>query len=314
MQYNKIKPNKTKNIYNFEDKKSGAMVGIDMNNVKRKRRMYPAAIVLCICFFAVVLSGCADNGGKKASGAVSDDSPALQTLELKGICEGGEQDQYIVADLTFDKNISYSDKLAEQIRVVIGGQRVKEDSLSLSAPGEDCLELKIHVNQVNDGMLEITNAPGCSALTALTDDSGKNCVGSLNIKKLVPSGAAISCVSSDGSEALYQVDSIVTHRSIIWLRLFDGEDAVIPDNTNTTDVMENAAAVHQHEFLWATPESTAADMAETINSFYGSGYTASAEGNQLTIKRKDSAAAGTRGTSDGGGENTGIRLEIYEGE
>ena len=290
------------------------MVGIDMNDIKRKKKMYPAAIMLCICLLAMVLSGCADNGGKEASGGVSEGSPALQTLELKGICEGGEQDQYIIADLTFDKNISYKDKLAEQIRVVIGGQRVKEDSISLSAPGKDCLELKIHVNQVNDGMLEITNAPGCSALTALTDDSGKNCAGSLDIKKLIPSGATISCVSSDGSEALYQVDSIVTHRSIIWLRLFDGEDPVIPDNTNTTDVMENAAAVHQHEFLWATPESTAAEMAETINSFYGSGYTASAEGNRLTIKRKDPAAAGTQGTSDGDGESTGIRLEIYEGE
>lgn len=37
--------------------------------------------------------------------------------------------------------------------------------------------------------------------------------------------------------------------------------------SGTTDVMEGSCAVHQHEFLWVTEESTAEDIAETINNF-----------------------------------------------
>ena len=52
------------------------------------------------------------------------DSPALQSCESYGICEGGEQDQYIIAELIFDRPVSFSEELKEQLRVVIGGQRI----------------------------------------------------------------------------------------------------------------------------------------------------------------------------------------------
>ncbi len=35
------------------------------------------------------------------------DSPALQSCESYGICEGGEQDQYIIAELIFDRPVSF---------------------------------------------------------------------------------------------------------------------------------------------------------------------------------------------------------------
>ena len=123
----------------------------------------------------------------------------------------------------------------------------------------------------------------------------------LEIKQLIPSCASVSSVEETAGNAVYQVDSVVTHRSIIWLRLYRDGEVIAPDNTDTTDVMDNAVAVHEHEFLWATPESTASDMAETINSFYSSGLEASADGNRLTIAEKN------------GGQSS-LRLEIYTGD
>ena len=163
-----------------------------MNDLKRNRKVHLAAVILCICLFAVMISGCGGAGTAKTAGNVSEESPGLSSVGLKGSCEGGEKDQYIIADLNFDKDISYNDELAKQIRIVIGGQRIKEDVISFSSPQKNCLEIRIPITQVNDGMMEITNAPGCDILTALTDSNGKNCVASLNVKKLIPSGAAVS--------------------------------------------------------------------------------------------------------------------------
>ncbi len=41
---------------------------------------------------------------------------------------------------------------------------------------EDAVQLKMAVQQVNDGYLEITNAPGEEKLTALTDAEGAGTV------------------------------------------------------------------------------------------------------------------------------------------
>ena len=102
---------------------------------------------------------CGCSGSAEVSQA---DSPALQSCESYGICEGGEQDQYIIAELIFDRPVSFSEELKEQLRVVIGGQRIAPEKIEVGAVEnrEDAVQLKMAVQQVNDGYLEITNAPG----------------------------------------------------------------------------------------------------------------------------------------------------------
>ena len=85
----------------------------------------------------------------------------------------------------------------------------------------------------------------------------------------IPSGAAIETLSSSPEQTVCRVTQTVTHRSIIWIQLFSGDQAVEPEDPGTTDVMEGSCAVHQHEFLWVTEEYRAEDIAETINNFYG---------------------------------------------
>ena len=98
----------------------------------------------------------------------------METCLLYTSCEGGEQDQYIIAELEFDRPVAFSEDLKDQLRVVIGGQRIDPENIGLSAPeGENTIRLKMAVQQVNDGYLEIRNAPGEDVLTALTDAEGK---------------------------------------------------------------------------------------------------------------------------------------------
>lgn len=261
----------------------------------KRRSIINLTLLSCICIISVTLSACTSGG--VSAGA---DSPVLETCRLQGQCSGGENDQSITAALTFDRAVAFDEGLADQLRIVIGGQRIDSEDISIGQNGEDGIEITVPVVQVNDGMMEISNAPDSKELTALTDKEGKNCVGSLNIEQLIPSGAEISSVEQGPGRAVYKVDSVVTHRSIIWLRLIRDGETVVPDDTDTTDVMENAAAVHEHEFLWATPESTAADMAETLNAFFSSGFEAFAEGNRLTVTEKN------------GGQSS-LQLEIYAG-
>lgn len=241
---------------------------------------------------------CTGCGGAAEPG---DHSPVLNSCTLRGECSGGERDQRIIADLSFDRAVSFDENLAEQLRIVVGGQRIDDGDVAIVQNGENGIEITVPVVQVNDGMMEITNAPDSEVLSGLTDKEGKSCVEKLEIEQLIPSGASVSTVEETAGRAVYQVDSVVTHRSIIWLRMYRNGEMIPPDDTDTTDVMDSAVAVHEHEFLWATPESTASDMAEVINSFYSSGLEASADGKCLTIREKN------------GGQSS-LKMEIYTGD
>ena len=63
-----------------------------------EERMKKYISVFLLVLATAVLCGC--SGSAEVSQA---DSPALQSCESYGICEGGEQDQYIIADLIFDR-------------------------------------------------------------------------------------------------------------------------------------------------------------------------------------------------------------------
>ena len=259
---------------------------------RKQKRIINITLIVLICILTAMCTGC---GGAAEPG---DHSPVLNSCTLRGECSGGERDQRIIADL---RAVSFDENLAEQLRIVVGGQRIDDGDVAIVQNGENGIEITVPVVQVNDGMMEITNAPDSEVLSGLTDKEGKSCVEKLEIEQLIPSGASVSTVEETAGRAVYQVDSVVTHRSIIWLRMYRNGEMIPPDDTDTTDVMDSAVAVHEHEFLWATPESTASDMAEVINSFYSSGLEASADGKCLTIREKN------------GGQSS-LKMEIYTGD
>ena len=258
----------------------------------RWRRTSAFLLSLCILFG---LSGCAPFSSGPSTG---ENSPRLEDLTVYGECRGGEDDQYIVAELHFDREIRLNEGLPGQVRAVIGGKRISEDEMTAEQSSGEAVMMTFHVDRVVDGELELTKAPGTESITAVTDAEGRNCLADLQYRKIVPSGVTIH----REEENIYVVDSVPTHRSIVWIRVLADGEILSPGGAANTDVRDNAAAVHEHDFLWATEASVAEDIADVINEYYASeGITAAAEGDRILLKR----------SVPGTGELT---LMIYEGE
>mgnify|MGYP007132758316 CR=1 FL=1 len=85
----------------------------------KRRSIINLTLLSCICIISVTLSACTSGG--VSAGA---DSPVLETCRLQGRCSGGENDQSITAALTFDRAVAFDEGLADQLRIVIGGQRI----------------------------------------------------------------------------------------------------------------------------------------------------------------------------------------------
>lgn len=250
-------------------------------------------LMILIVVPAVLSAGCASPlAGGPSEGP---DSPKLQDCMVYGECLGGEADQYIVAELTFDREIKLSEGLPSQIRAVIGGKRIAEDDISAEQSGEKNVQIRLHVDRVVDGVLKLTNAPGTDTIPALTDPSGRNCPGVLEIEKIVPSGVTVH----EESAGEFAVDTVPTHRSIVWIRISTEQGILPPGGAASADVMDDAAAVHEHEFLWATTASVASDIADTVNQYYSPAVTAEARDNHVFLRAADGSAPPS--------------LKIYEG-
>ncbi len=263
-------------------------------NWKNMKKLFlRISLLILIVVLAGLQAGCASSPAGGA--AAGPDSPELQDWTVYGECLGGEADQFIVAELTFDREIKLSEGLPSQIRAVIGGKRIAEEDISAEQSGEKTVEIRLHVDRVVDGVLKLTNAPGNDTISALTDAEGRNCAGTLDVEKIVPSGVSIH----EESAGEFAVDTVPTHRSIVWIRVRTEQGILPPGGAASTDVMDDAAAVHEHEFLWATTASVASDIADTVNQYYSPAVAAEARDNHVILRAADGSAAPS--------------LEIYEG-
>ena len=84
--------------------------------------------------------------------------------------------------------------------------------------------------------------------------------------------------------------------------MMNGE-AVEPDDLSSPDILDDVAVgIHEHEFLWATNESVAADIAKAVNDFYGNRFTAESSGDEVTIEALEADS----------GADAGLELKLYE--
>ena len=280
------------------------------------KKIFIYSLFLCISVFC--FSACGASVQTDESGGAGENSPEVIGCTVNAGCDGGEDDQYVDVAIRFDRNVRYSSGLADDLRIVIGGERIKTDDINVSqdSASPDAVKLRISINKVTNGVLEITPANGGSTVSSVTDESGKYSAKAPDIKKLIPSGVTIEQESS--SEAGVQpewtkikVTSPPSHRSMVWIQLMENGEPVEPDDLSSPDIMDDTAAgIHEHEFLWATDESVAEDIAKAVNDFYGERFTAESAGSEVTVTAKDSGDEG--GAQHGGGDASGLMLKIYE--
>ena len=265
---------------------------------------------LFLCIFMLGFSACGTSG---TSGAAGDDSPSVTDCAVDAGCDGGEDAQYVDVSMRFDRNVTYSSDLADELRIVIGGERVKAENIDISqdSASKDEIKLKITgINKVTNGVLEITSANGGDAVKGITDESGKYSAKAPDIKKLIPSGVSIEQEQTDASgsgeqteQTKIKVTSPPSHRSMVWIQLMRNGEVVEPDDLSSPDILDDTAVgIHEHEFLWATNESVAADIAKAVNDFYGDSFTAESSGDEVTVKALQADS----------GAGAGLELKLYE--
>lgn len=281
-----------------------------MFNTKKETYMLKRILIYSL-FLCAIITGLAACGASDPEGAAGDNAPALADCTVDAGCDGGENDQYVDVIMRFDRGIKYGSGLTDELRVVIGGERVKNDKISVSqddtAPDE--IKLRISIDKVTNGVIEITSSDGKSALKSITDDSGKYGAQAPDIKKLIPSGVAIEQAGASGTGeqpewTKIKVTSPPSHRSMVWIQLLKNGEVVPPDDLSSPDILDDSAAgIHEHEFLWATEESVAENIAKAVNDFYGKGFKAESSGSEVTVTALDAAD---------GQQSGGLELRLYE--
>lgn len=220
-------------------------------------------------------------------------SPSLLSAVSWGENDGTDDGQYLIAQLTFDRAVAVKDGAAKQLRVTVGGNRVSEDDIALTAQG-DVLELKLHVTVSTSGELVVTAAKSGNSITAVTDSTGKYAVGTLNVDVYVPSGVTLAETGASGSSATYRIASLWTHRSIFWLQVLINGQVQQPDAADVSEVLSSGAvAIHGHNFRTDDETAVAANMAQVLNARFGNELTAEADGGQVTVTLKNAGSGDT---------------------
>ncbi len=249
---------------------------IDNSMSKPAFSHYYLFTIVFLSVILLIISGC--------GAPATDDtySPNLVSVYSRGGCNGGEDDQFIAVELVFDQSVRVTDEAYETLRITIGGERVDDGRMDISVQDSNTVQIVIPVEKVTSGVLRITPKDK-KKIRGLTDKSGQYAVRPFSVETIVPSGVELNVIQSEEELAEAEVTSTANHRSIAWIRITADGEPVTPDGSGT-DIMDDAVAVHEHDFLWATEESTASDIAETVRRYYPDRLTAESEGNRVIVR------------------------------
>ncbi len=249
---------------------------------------------LCLAGLAVFLLACFLCAGCSPK-TDSELSPSLVSADVSSYSEGTEDSQYVQVDLRFDKEIKVESQSAESMRITIAGDRVGKDKCTLTE-GEDgqTAVLKISVDAVTKGVLEIERSEKASTISDIRDTTGKYAVKDFTLEGIIPSGVALSDISSGDGMVVKNVDSVWNIRSIAWVGLTKNGQLQPASEEDANEMLDGYVAVHGHDFLIEDEEKIAQKIAETLSRVYPEGYSFSSDGTRVTARCTD----GTGGTLD----------------
>lgn len=254
----------------------------------RKTALRRAALSLLAAFFIYALPGC----GRAAVDEKK--SPVLENAEIYSKNAGTEDSQQVILNLFFDKNVKVNEKKADTMRLAIGEKRIAADKYEVNAgekgtEAEGKVTITVPVTSVTSGQLEFGIAEKADAISLITDETGKYAAKEFFLSAIVPSGVILQGITdADGQTVpnVKQVAAPYSIRSIAWLQLLDKGQVAEPSSALESEVLDNASAVHGHEFLRDSKEDIAQNITQIINQYYGDDYEAACQDDKITLRSK----------------------------
>lgn len=250
-----------------------------MGTIKR------GALTLIAAFLLLSLSGC----GSKAS-IDEENSPVLDYVEIYSKNSGTEDSQQVVLNLFFDRAVKVNEKQKDSIRLIIGKERIENGKYQVKSTGEpEKISVTVPVTAVTTGELEFGISEKADIMGLITDETGKYAVQEFTISAVVPSGVVLQDVTGENGQIVpnqKQVVSPFSIRSIAWLQLLDDGKVVEISKAPASETLENAVAVHGHEFLKDSRSNVAENITQVINTYYGDSYEAACEDDIITLQHK----------------------------
>lgn len=248
-----------------------------------KKLFFSAVFFLCA---GILMGGC----GKPT--ADSEESPVLTGASLESWNDGSMDEQYVDVSLEFDRPVCWQEKDADTLRVTISGNRMSGDDLELvQGESDQELILRISVTAVTNGTLEIGMDDSADVISAVTSEDGKYAADDFQISAVIPSGIELADTSDQAgsSDGHPQISKQVTHswniRSIAWVQLLEnGEPVEVGEDTNI-EILDQAVAVHGHEFLQEDEFAVAQSIAETLDDYYSDDYAFSYADDVVTVEK-----------------------------
>ncbi|MGC4017849.1 MAG: hypothetical protein QM793_00450 [Muricomes sp.] len=249
-------------------------------------------------FFFLNLTGC----GSRVS-VDKEKSPVLEYVEIYSKNSGTEDSQQVRVNLFFDRAVQVNEKKGDSIRLTIGGKRIQTGEYQVKLteePGK--ISIIIPVTSITTAELELGISEKAEAIALITDETGKYAAQEFTVSGVVPSGVMLQDVADENGKTVPNQKRVVSPfsiRSIAWLQLLDQGEPVEVSDAPSSETMENAVAVHGHEFLRDSKSDVAENITQVINTYYGDAYEAVCQDDIITIQSK---------TNPG---NTSLGLALY---
>jgi len=238
------------------------------------------------------ISGC---GSVRIS---EEESPKLNNVIIQTYNNGSESSQFVEVTLQFDRKIAVKKKILSNMKVTISGTRMSDITASKTA--DEDITLNIPVTAVTKGILSIAEEKEGKGYSGITESSGHYNVRTFSVDAIIPSGISLADTQeTNGTGFVKNVQGIWNIRCITWVKLLENGEAVPGEPCAELDELDDAVAVHGHDFLTSDTTMIAEDIVKALNDHYGSAYVFRQDGTRIYGNKLDE--------SDG----TKLDLQIY---
>lgn len=248
-------------------------------NVKKNTKKFVAVFLL---MWTVVI--CVSCNSAKVH---SEYSPCLVDVQLQSYNNGSEESQFVQVDLIFDREIAVVSEKFENLKILIAGNRIKEDAYTLEqGEDENTARITISVQAVTTGVLSLEKTD--NVISEIRSADKKYSVQDFSVETIIPSGVSLSTVESEVGKVVKSVDSSWNIRSIAWIGIFENGELVEGTQTQELESLDGYSAVHGHEFLVENENTIAKEIVDVLEKNYPSEYGFCCDKNRITIEKKNS--------------------------